>query len=135
MTASKVNVKLKQEFSKVKSWVPVHDSAKNVMDMEGAVVSEHIPKLPQDNLRPTGHSKTRTAVPTSVHSPDYSPPDEQPPTPNQMTIGPDRGVLVQGSQSLVRVKLPGCFTPSRVFFLEYPEFNREWMNESISEPE
>ena len=38
-------MKLKQEFSKVKSWVPVHDSAKNVMDMEGAVVSEHIPKL------------------------------------------------------------------------------------------
>ena len=59
-----------------------------------------------------------TLVPTSVPSPDYSPPDEQPLQPNQMTIGPDRGVLVLGSQSLVRVKLPGCFKPSRVFFLE-----------------
>ena len=36
-----------------------------------------------------------------------------------------------GSQSLVS----RCFTPSRVFFLEDPEFNRIWMTESISEPE
>ena len=61
-----------------------------------------------------------TSVPTSVPSSGYSPPgpDDHPPTPNQMTIGPDRGVLVQGSQSLFRVKLPGCFTPSSVFFLK-----------------
>ena len=65
-----------------------------------------------------------TPVPTSVPPPDYSPPDEQPLQPNQMTISPDRGVLVLGSQSFVRVKLPSCFTPSRVFFLEDPEFNR-----------
>ena len=76
-----------------------------------------------------------TSAPASVPSPDYSPPDDQPPTPNQMTIGPDRGLLVQGSQSLVRVKLPDCFMASRIFFLEHPEFNQEWMTESISEPE
>ena len=76
-----------------------------------------------------------TPVPTSVPSPDYSPPHEQPQQSNQMTIGPDRGLLVEGSQSLVRVKLPGCFTPSRVFFLEEMEFNRDWLTEAISEPE
>ena len=75
-----------------------------------------------------------TPVSTSVPSPDYSPPDEQPPTANQMTIGPDRRVLMQGSQSLDRVKLLFFFTPSRVFFLEDPELNREWMTESISQP-
>ena len=52
-----------------------------------------------------------------------------------MTIGPDRGLLVDGFQSLVRVKLPGCFTPRRVFCLEDPKFNRDWMTEAISEPE
>ena len=72
---------------------------------------------------------------TSVPPPDYFPPHEQPQQPNQMTIGPDRGLLVDGSESLVRVKLPGCFTPRRVFCLEDPEFNRDWMTEAISEPE
>ena len=42
---------------------------------------------------------------------------------------------MDGSQSLVRVKLPGCFTLRRVFCLEDPEFNRDWMTEAISEPE
>ena len=72
---------------------------------------------------------------SSVPSPEYTPPDDQPLIPEQMTIGPDHGVAVRGSQSLVRAKLPGCFTASRVFFLEDPPFNREWMLDSISESE
>ena len=53
-----------------------------------------------------------TPVPTSVPPPDYSPPDEQPLKPNQMT-------------EECWCWAPGCFTPSRVFFLEDPEFNRD----------
>ena len=35
----------KSDLPDNKSWVPVQDSTENVMDMEGAVISEHIPKL------------------------------------------------------------------------------------------
>ena len=35
----------------------------------------------------------------------------------------------------MRAKLPGCATASRVFFLEDPPFNRDWMLDSISEAE
>ena len=54
-----------------------------------------------------------TSVPTSVPSPVYSPPHEKPQHPSQMTIGPVRGLLVDGSQSLVSIRLPSCFTPRR----------------------
>ena len=59
-----------------------------------------------------------------------------PPDPKKQARSPPISAwYLQGSQSLVRVKLPSCFMPSRVVFLEDPEFNREWMTESISEPE
>ena len=66
---------------------------------------------------------------------DEDSPHDLNPHPSQMTIGPDRGLLVDGSQSLVRIRLPGCFTPRRVFCPEASEFNREWMTEAVSELE
>ena len=72
---------------------------------------------------------------SSVPSPDYSPPDDPSRIPEQLTIGPDHGVAVRGSQTLVRAKLPGCFTAFRVFHLEDPPFNRDWMLDSLTEAE
>ena len=76
--------------------------------------------------------RTLRCQPVYLHQ---STPHERPQQSNKLTIGPDRGLLVEVSQSLVRVKLPGCFTPRRVFCLEDPKFNRDWMTEAISEPE
>ena len=56
-----------------------------------------------------------TSVQASVPSPVYSPPNDLPPQSSQITIGPDRGLLVDGSQSLVRIRLSGCFTARWIF--------------------
>ena len=72
---------------------------------------------------------------SSVPSPDYSPPDEPSQIPEQLTIGPDHGVAVRGSQTLVRSKMPGCFTASKIFHLDDPPFNRDWMVDSLTEAE
>ena len=73
-----------------------------------------------------------TSGEASVPSFDSCIPNDLPQQSSQIAVGPDRGFLVDGSGSLVRIRFPGCYTARRVYRLEDPQLNRMWMTTAIT---
>ena len=61
-------------------------------------------------------------------------PNDLPQQSSQIALGPDRGILVNGSRNLVRIRFPGCFTKRRVYCLQDPQLNLMWMTTAMTEP-